>query len=243
MLEGSVRKSGKRLRITAQLINVADGYHLWLEKYDRDLEDIFAIQDEISLAIVDELKIKLLGDEKKALVKRHTDNLEAYTLYLKGRYYFSKQNPGGFEKAIEYFEQAIEKDPKHAVAFAGLADAYWHSSFFGDLPPRQTYPKAREAAKNAIEVAATLGEGHASLASIYTFYDWDFEAAEREFKRALELAPGSSYPRVYYSFYLNLKRRHDEAVAQARKAQELDPLSSFSNTHLGHRLWQARRYD
>ncbi len=243
VLEGSVRKAANRLRITAQLVNVADGYHLWSEKYDRELEDIFAIQDEISLAIVEELKIKLLGDEKKALVKRHTDNLEAYNLFLKGRYYFNKQNPGGFEKAIQYFEQAIEKDPNHAVAFAGLADAYWWGSFFGDLRPRQTYPKAREAAKKAIEIDDTLGEAHASLASIHTFYDWDWEAAEREFKRALELAPGSSYTRVYYSLYLNLKRRHDEAVAQAKKAQELDPLSSFSNTHLGHRLWQARRYD
>jgi serine/threonine-protein kinase len=243
VLEGSVRKAANRLRITAQLVNVPDGYHLWSQKYDRDMEDIFAIQDEISLAIVDKLKIKLLGDEKKALVKRHTDNLEAYNLYLKGRYFWNKMNPGGFEKAIENFEQAIEKDPNYALAYTGLADSYMWSSFWGNLPPRQTYPKAREAVKKAIEIDDTLGEAHASLASIHTHYDWDWEAAEREFKRALELTPGSSYTRVYYSLYLNLKRRYDEAIIQARKAQELDPLSSFSNTHLGHRLWQARRYD
>ena len=243
VVEGSVRKAGNKLRITAQLINVSDGYHLWSERFDREMEDVFVIQDEITLAIVDKLKIKLLGKEKQELVKRHTDNQEAYSFYLKGRYFWNKMNPGGFEKAIEYFEKAIEKDPNLAVAYAGLADSHWYSSFWGNLPPRQTYPKAREAANKAIEIDDTLGEAHATLASIHTHYDWDWEAAEREFKRAIELAPGSSYTRVYYSFYLNLQRRHDEAIAQARKAQELDPVSSFCNTTLGHRLWQARRYD
>ncbi len=243
MLEGSVRKSGQRIRITAQLINVTDSSHLWSKSFNREMEDIFAIQDEISLAIVDKLKIKLLGKEKQGLVKRHADNQEAYSFYLKARYFFNKLNPGGFEKAIENFEQAIEKDPNNAAAFAGLADSYWYSSIWGNLPPHQTYPKAREAAKKAIEIDDTLGEAHASLASIHTFYDWNWEAAEREFKRALELTPGSSYTYVYYSFYLNLRRRYDEAIIQARKAQELDPVSGFCNTNLGHRLWQARRYD
>jgi len=243
VLEGSVRKAGNRLRITAQLINVSDGYHLWSERYDREMEDVFVIQDEITLAIVDKLKIELLGKEKQELVKRHTDNQEAYSFYLKGRYFWNKLNPGGFEKAIENFEQAIEKDPNNAAAFAGLADSYWYSSFWGNLPPHQTYPKAREAAKKAIEIDDTLGEAHASLASIHTHYDWNWEVAEREFKRALELTPGSSYTYVYYSFYLNLRRRYDEAIIQARKAQELDPVSGFCNTNLGHRLWQARRYD
>jgi TolB-like protein/Tfp pilus assembly protein PilF/predicted Ser/Thr protein kinase len=243
VLDGSVRKAGNRLRITAQLINVSDGYHLWSERYDREMEDVFVIQDEITLAIVDKLKIKLLGKEKQELVKRHTDNQEAYSFYLKGRYFWNKMNPGAYEKAIENFEQAIEKDPNNAVAFAGLADSYWWSSFWGNLPPRQTFPKAREAAEKAIAIDDTLGEAHASLASIHTIYDWDWEAAEREFKRALELAPGSSYIYVYYSIFLNLRRRHDEAIIQARKAQELDPVSGLCNTNLGHRLWQARRYD
>ena len=243
VLEGSVRKAGNRLRITAQLINVSDGFHLWSERFDREMEDVFVIQDEIALAIVDKLKIKLLGKEKQGLVKRHTDNQEAYSYYLKGRYFFNKMNPGGYEKAIENFEQAIEKDPNNAVAFAGLADSYWWSSIWGNLPPHQTFPKAREAAKRAIEIDDSLGEAHASLASIHTFYDWDWEAAEREFKRALELAPGSAYIYVYYSIFLNNRRRHDEAVIQVKKAQELDPVSGFCNTNLGHRLWQARRYD
>jgi len=243
VLEGSVRKAGNRLRITAQLINVSDGFHLWSERFDREMQDVFVIQDEITLAIVDKLKIKLLGNEKQGLLKRYTDNQEAYGFYLKGRYFFNKMNPGAYEKAIENFEQAIKKEPNNAVAFAGLADSYWWSSFWGNLPPRQTFPKAREAAKRAIAIDDTLGEAHASLASIYTIYDWNWEEAEREFKRALELTPGSAYIYVYYSLYLNLKRRHDEAVTQVRKAQELDPVSNLCNTNLAHRLWQARRYD
>ena len=242
VLEGSVRKAGNRLRITAQLINIADGYHLWSERYDREMDDIFAIQDEITAAIVRQLKVELIGKQKETIVKRYTENLEAYDLYLKGIYYWNKLTPDGFERSSECFEKAIEKDSHYALAYAGLADSYWMSSIWGNLPPHRTYPKAREAVKKAIEIDDTLGEAHASLACIHTFYDWDWEAAEREFKRAIELAPGSSYSRVYYSFYLNVRRRYDEAIIQARKAQELDPISSC-NAHLGHRLWQARRYD
>ena len=243
VLEGSVRKAGNRLRITAQLINIADGYHLWSERYDREMDDIFAIQDEITAAIVEQLRVELIGEQKETIVKRYTENLEAYNLYLKGIYYWNKLTPDGFERSIECFEKAVERDPQYALAYAGLSDCYWWSSVWGNLPPRQTYPKAIEAAKRAVEIDDTLGEAHASLASIHAFYEWNWEAAEREYIRALELAPGSSYTRVYYSLYLNLQRRYDEAIIQARKAQELDPLSGFCNTHLGHRLWQARLYD
>jgi TolB-like protein/Tfp pilus assembly protein PilF len=243
LLEGSVRKAANRLRITAQLVNVADGYHLWSERFDREMDDVFVIQDEIALAIVDKLKIKILGKKKQELVKRHTDNQESYSLYLKGRYFWNKMNPEGYTKAIDNFEQAIEKDPNNAVAYAGLADAYWWSSFWGNLPPRQTFPKAREAVEKAIALDDNLGGAHASLASILTIYDWDWENAEQEFKRALELTPGSSYIYVYYAIYLNLRRRHDEAVIQVGKARELDPVSRLCNTHLAHQLWQARRYD
>ena len=243
VLEGSVRKAGNRLRITAQLINVSDGYHLWSERYDREMEDVFAIQDEVTLAIVDKLKIKLLGRDKAILTKRHTGDPEAYSLYLKGRFFWNKMNPGGFQKARGCFEKAIETDPNLAVAYAGLADSHWWSSFWGNLPPHETYPRAREAVEKAIEKDDTLGEAHASLASIYTHYDWNWQAAEREFGRAIDLAPGSSYARIYYACYLDLQRRHDEAVAQARKAREIDPLSGFCNTSLAHRLWHARRYD
>ncbi|MBU8922209.1 MAG: protein kinase [Bacteroidales bacterium] len=242
ILEGSVRKAGNRLRITAQLINITDGYHLWSERYDREMDDIFTIQDEITTAIVEQLKVELIGEQKETIVKRSTKNLEAYDLYLKGIYYWNKLTPDGFERSRECFDKAIEKDSHYALAYVGLADSYWMSSIWGNLSPHQTYPKAREAVKKALEIDDTLGEAHASLATIHTFYDWNWEAAEREFKRAIELAPASSFTRVYYSFYLNLRRRYDEAISQARKAQELDPISSC-NAHLGHRLWQARRYD
>ncbi len=243
ILEGSVRKAGNRLRITAQLINIADGYHLWSERYDRAMDDIFTIQDEITAAIVERLKVELVGIKKETVVKRYTENLEAYDLYLKGIYYWNKLTPDGFERSIEFFKKATEIDPHYALAYASLADSYWFGSFWGNLPPRQTCPKAREAARKAIEIDYTIGQAHASLASIHTFFDWDWEAAEREFKRAIELAPNSSYTRLDYSLYLNLMRRYDEAVIQARKAQELDPLSGICNTHLAHRLWQARRND
>jgi tetratricopeptide (TPR) repeat protein len=243
ILEGSVRKAGKRLRITAQLVNVGDGYHLWSERYDREMDDIFTIQDEITTAIVGQLQSRLIGKQKRMAIKRYTENLEAYDRYLRGIYYWNKLTPDGFKRSIPCFEEAIKEDPHYALAYAGMADSYWFSSFWGNLPPHQTYPKARDAAKKAIEIDDTIGEAHATLASIHTFYDWDWEAAEREFNRAVELAPNSSYARLDYSLYLNLKRRYDEAVIQARKAQELDPLSGICNTHLAHRLWQARRYD
>ena len=243
VLEGSVRKAGNRLRITAQLINVADGFHLWSERFDREMEDIFVIQDEITSAIVDNLKIKILGRAKQLLVKRHTDNQEAYSFYLKGRHFWNKMNPAAYANAIENFEHAIEKDPNYAAAYAGLADAYWWSSFWGNLPPRQTFPKAREAVHKAIEIDDTLGDAHASLASILTIYDWDWENAEQEFKRAIDLAPGSAYIYVYYSIFLTLRKRFDEAVIQSKKAQSLDPVSGLCSIHVGHVLYHARRYD
>lgn len=243
VLEGSVRKAGSRLRITAQLINVADGYHIWSERFDREMEDVFVIQDEITSAIIDKLKLKLFGIQKNELVKRHTDNQEAYRFYLKGRHFWNKMNPVAYANAIESFEQAIKKDPNYAAAYAGLADAYWWSSFWGNLPPRQTFPKAREAVQKAIEIDDTLGDAHASLASILAIYDWDWENAEQEFKRAIELAPGSSYIYVYYSIFLTLRKRFDEAVFQSKKAQSLDPVSGLCSIHVGHVLYHARRYD
>ncbi len=152
LLEGSIRKADNRLRITAQLIKVADGSHLWSERFDRETEDIFDIQDEISLAIVDKLKVKLLGEEKAAIVKRHTEDLDAYNLYLKGNYYWQMFTKEGFDKAIEYFEQAFKKDPHYALAYTGLASVYWASSYWGNVPPNEAYPKAKEYAKKALEI-------------------------------------------------------------------------------------------
>jgi len=233
VLEGSVRKAGDRLRITVQLINVGDGFELWSEKYDRDLKDVFAIQDEISLAIVDSLKVKLLEKEKEALVKRYTDNTEAYKLYLKGRYNWNRRYEGGLQKGIEFFQQAIDIDPLYALAYTGIADSYSLLGHYGFLPPREACPKAKIAAEKALEIDDKLAEAHTSLARIKMHYDWDWDAAEQELKKALELNPNYSTALEWYSLYLMIMGRFDEAVQEAKHALELYPLSLIINAVLG----------
>ena len=243
ILEGSVRKAGQRLRITAQLINVADGYHLWSERYDREMENIFEIQDEIARTVVDKLRVQLLTDPKKPLVKVYTDNLAAYNLYLKGRYHSNTLTPAGYNEAIQCFQRAIDLEPNFALAYAGLADAHWLASYYGNLPPNNAYPQARMSAEKALEIDETLAEAHASLGVVNTFYDWDRVRAEREFKRALELNSNSSLIHLYYSYLLSISKRHEEAIGEVRRAQELDPLSSSANGGVGLILVCAGRYN
>jgi serine/threonine protein kinase/tetratricopeptide (TPR) repeat protein len=243
VLEGSIRKAGNRLRITAQLVNVEDGFHIWSEKYDRELDDIFAIQDEISLAIVDKLKVRLLGEERSALVKRHTDDHEAHNLYLQGLYFWNRRLEGGMKKAMECFHQAIEKDPGYTLAHVGVADTYNISGLFSYLPPNETFPEAKEAARKALEIDAKLGEAHASLAFANTFFDWDWPAAEEEFKRALELNPNYAIAHEWYALYLTAMGRFDESIEEAERALELDPLSLIISCVVGIAYHFARRYD
>jgi serine/threonine-protein kinase len=243
VLEGSIRKAGNRLRITAQLINVEDGFHIWSEKYDRDLTDIFAIQDEISLAIVDTLKVRLLGEERSALIKRHTDDHEAHNLYLQGLYFWNRRLEGGMKKAMEHFHRAIEKDPGYALAYVGVADTYNITGLFSYLPPHEVFPKAKEAARKALEIDAALGEAHASLAFTNTFYDWDWPAADREFKRAIELNPNYAVAHEWYALYLFVVGRFDESIEEAELALELDPLSLIISCVVGITYHFARRYD
>jgi serine/threonine protein kinase/Tfp pilus assembly protein PilF len=233
VLEGSVRKSGNKLRITAQLINVADGYHLWSEKFDREMEDIFAIQDEISLAIVDNLKITLLEKEEEALLKRYTEDLEAYNLYLKGIYFLRMYTAEGFQEAIKYFELTLQKDPNYALAYYGLAEVFYAISYWANVPPNEAYPKAKEYAKKAIEIDKDIGEAHAALGLVYTFYDWNWKEAERELTKALELNPSSAIVHMSYSWFLSLTEKHEEAIFEAKHAQELDPLSPLILSHIG----------
>ena len=233
LLEGSVRKSGNKLRITAQLINVADGYHVWSEKFDRDMEDIFAIQDEISLAIVDNLKITLLKKEEEALLKRYTEDLEAYNLYLKGIYFLRMYTAEGFQEAIKYFELTLQRDPSYALAYYGLAEVFYAISYWANVPPNEAYPKAREYSKKAIEIDKDIGEAHAALGLVYTFYDWNWEEAERELTKALELNPSSAIIHMSYSWFLSLTEKHEEAIFEAKRAQELDPLSPLIISHIG----------
>jgi len=243
VLEGSVRKAGNRLRIAAQLIDVDDGYHLWSEKYDRDLDDVFAIQDEISLAIVGKLKVKLMGEEKAALRKRYTDNLDAYNLYLKGRYYWNKRTPDGLQKGLKYFKEAIEKDPTYALAYTGIADCYNMLGYYDFLPPEDAFPRAKAAAEKALEMDKSLAEAHTSLAWIKMFYDWDWQAAEREFKRAINLNPFYATAHQWYAVYLSAMGKHKECISEAKRAQELEPLSLMISTSLGGLFYNARDHD
>ncbi len=233
VLEGSVRKAGNRVRITAQLINVADGYHIWSEKFDRDLADVFAIQDEISLTIVDKLKVKLLGNEKEKMLKRYTQNLEAYDLYLKGRYHWNRRTPQSLEKAVAHFEQVIQKDPEYALAYSGLADSYSMLEQVQVITAKEAFPKARGLAKKALEMDDTLAEAHTSLAYVLWSYDWDWVGAEREFRRALELNPNYATAHQWLAMCLAGLMRTSEAIQEMQKALELDPLSLIINTAAG----------
>ncbi len=243
VLEGSIRKAGNRLRITAQLINIEDGFHIWSEKYDRELVDIFAIQDEISLAIVDKLKVKLLGEEKSALVKRHTVDQEAHNLYLKGLYFWNRRLEGGMKLAMEHFQQAIEKDPEYALAHVGVADTYNITGLLSYLPSKEAFPKAKAAAKKALEIDETLGEAHASLALAATFYDWDWPKAEKEFRQAIELNSDYATAHEWYALFLLIMGRFDEAIIEAERARDLDPLSIIIHSVVGIAYYYARRYD
>ncbi len=231
IMEGSVRKSGNRVRITAQVINAADGYHLWSERYDREMKDIFDVQDEITLAVVEALKVKLFGQEQAAVLKRHTRNPEAHEFYLRGLSYFIRFTPEFFQKAIKSFDQAIAIDPRYASAYAGLAECYTEMSFFA--APREWMPKAREAARQALELDDTLGNAHNSLAVIKMYYDRDYAGAEHEFKRAIALDPGSAHIHNWYGWYLGLMGRFDESLKEMKRAQELDPLSDLIDFGVG----------
>jgi serine/threonine-protein kinase len=243
VLEGSVRKASNRLRITAQLVNVADGYHLWSERYDRELQDIFDIQDEISLAIVDALKVKLLGAEKAAVLKRHTDDAETYELYLKGRFHFSKLTEDGIGKAIAYYQQAIAKEPNYALAFAGLANCYLHLWYYSYLPPDEAVPHLRAAAARALAIDSTLSEAHLALARLTFYHEWDWPETERKFQQALALNPNYAEAHEEYGVFLAVMNRPDEAVGQGKRALELDPLSLLTNFNVGWLFWVNGQLD
>ena len=243
VLEGSVRKSGNRLRITVQLVNAADGYHLWSERYDREMKDIFDIQDEIALAVVDVLKVKLLGKEKAAVLKRYTENVEAYQLYLKGRYYWWKTAPEEFAKGRNYFEQAVAVDPSYGLSYCGLSSYFGFGSAWGIVPPELGWPKAVAANAKALELDDTLAEVHNNMAGLNMVYRRDPLAAEKSIRRAIELNPKFQEAHYLYSFFLLTRGRFDEAIAQAKAALDLDPFSLRINNHLGFGYYLARRYD
>lgn len=243
ILEGSVRKAGNRLRIMAQLVNVTDGYHIWSEKYDCEMKDIFAIQDEISLTIVDKLRVKLLREDKEKLIKRSTADVEAYNLYLKGRYFWGKRTKEGFRKAMEFFKQSVEKDPNFTVAYSGLADSYNLIGFYNFSQPKEVFPKAKEAAQKALRIDDTIAEAYASLAFVELYYDWDWKAAHENFMKAVELSPGYPTAHHWYAEYLMVVGRIEEAVVEAKRALESDPFSLIINVLLGWAFHYSSQFD
>jgi TolB-like protein len=243
VLEGSVQRAGNRLRITVQLINIADGYHIWSERFDREMDDIFAIQDEISLAVVDRLKGEIgLGDRAK-VKKRYTENLEAYNLYLKGRWYYARRTAPAIEKAIECYQQAVEIDSRFALAFAGMADAYNDLMDYSDKPPTEVYPKAREAVTRALELDDTLAEAYASLGLIKSEYEWDWDGAEAAFRKSIEISPGYPDSHLHYGGMLSFLGRGDEACEQALLAMQLDPVSILTTRNTGAVFAVSGRYE
>jgi eukaryotic-like serine/threonine-protein kinase len=245
LVMGRVIQRGDDLSVSAELVDAREDRQLWGEQYSRKLADIVSIQQEIATAISGNLRVRLTSEEKTRLAKSSTTNPEAYQLYLKGRYQANQTTAAGLKKSIEYFEQAIDKDPGYALAYAGLADSYSQAvGGWGYLPPNQTLPKAKAAAIKALELDDMLAEAHASLATAELFYDWDWSKAEREFRRAIELNPNSAIPHARYSNFLSTNRRRlEESIAEAQRAQELDPLSPDIVSNLGFVYLDMQQFD
>jgi eukaryotic-like serine/threonine-protein kinase len=243
VLTGRVMQRGDTLLIGTELMDVVKLSQLWGAQYNRKMADIFALQEEIAREISEKLRLQLTGEEKKRLTKRATGNKEAYQGYLKGRYWWNKRTEEGLNKGIEYFQQAIARDPSYALAYSGLADSYTNAAIFGFVPPKEVFPKAKVATLKALEIDDTLAEAHTSLACIKSSYDWDWSGAEAEFQRAIALNP--SYADAHHFYCVTLRRtgRFDQAIEEGKRAVELDPLSLPSNTILGITFHMARQYD
>jgi TolB-like protein len=241
VLEGSVRRAGDRLRITAQLVRVADGMHLWSERFDRRLDDVFAIQDEISLAIVDRLKVRLLAGEEARVVRRHTADPEAHNLYVKGRYLYGKRSEDDIAQAIECYEGAKAQDPEYPLPYVGLADALVVLAQWSWLHPRDAFPRAKAELERALALDPEMAEANATLGAVATVYDWDWERAERCFTRAISLNPRYGLAHHWYSLFLCIRKRFDEAIRESRAYLDLEPLSPIANVHAGQVLLHAGR--
>ena len=242
LLEGSVRKTANRIRVTAQLIDVVSEEHLWVQNYARQLEDVFAIQIELATNVAEALKTQLLTEEKESLQKRLTGDLDAYTLYLKGRACWNERSRDSLTKAVEYFEQAIEKDPEFARAYSGLADCYVVLVNHGYLPPKEGYKKAKNALAKALSIDGALAEAHTSLGNILS-NEWNWSAAEEEFSEAIEAEPNFAKAHHWYSIHLLSLGRIEEAINQLKIAEDLDPLSPMIHAYAGGLYIYARQYD
>jgi eukaryotic-like serine/threonine-protein kinase len=244
VLEGSVRREGDRLRISAHLIDATGGDKLWARRFDLEMKEVFAVQDEISLAIANALKLTLLDRQRDGLVKRYTEDMGAYAAYLKGRYFWGKRISDAVKKAVEFYQEALRRDPDYALAHAGLADAYILPGYYGMASPREVMPKGKEAALRALELDPTLAEGHTTLGVISSIYEHAWSKAESQFELAIQSNPNYAPAHSWYSLFTLIPlRRLDEALAHVRIAQQLDPLTPFVNTIVGMCHYFRRDYD
>jgi serine/threonine protein kinase/TolB-like protein/Flp pilus assembly protein TadD len=240
---GQVLRFGERIVIKIELVNVEDGSAIWGDQYARPFSDILELQNEISTTISAKLRLKVTGEDEERLNRRYTENVEAYQLYLKGRYFWAKRTRDGLRKGVEYFKQAIDLDPLYALAYAGLCDAYSFLGLHRVIAPHEILPKARAAAVKSLQIDESLAEGYSALAYIKTIYDWDWAGAERDFTRSLHLNQQNAPTHSYYANYLAAMGRHDEAMREIRRAQEIDPLSPIFNVMVGYMAFLHRDYE
>jgi serine/threonine protein kinase/Tfp pilus assembly protein PilF len=242
VLTGRIAQRGENISISIDLIDTRDGTQVWGEQYNRRMSDLSTLQEEIARQVSEKLQHRLSGEDEKRVTRRYTDNAEAYQLYLKGRFYWNKRTEDGMKKGVGYFNEAIEKDPSYALAYAGLADCYALLYEYSAAPSNDLYPKAKAAATRALALDDSLAEAHTSLAAAYE-YEWNWVDAEKQYEKAIELNPNYETAHHWYAAYLISRKRFDEAIREARRALELDPLSLIINTALGRALHSARRYD
>jgi DNA-binding winged helix-turn-helix (wHTH) protein/tetratricopeptide (TPR) repeat protein len=243
LLDGTIERAGDQLRVTVQLVRAEGGVPLWAEQFNEQFTNIFALEDSISEQIARVLRLKLSNKQKEQITKRYTENVEAYQAYLRGRYFWDKRTEEEMKKAIGYFEQAITLDRGYALALSGLADTYFLLGAYRALPPSECFPQARQAAEQALKLDDTLAEAHCTLAYVKACYDWDWQGAERGFKRTLSLNPNYATGHIWYSDYLSAIGRFEEALNEVRRALELDPLSLINNLNLALPHYFARQYD
>ena len=243
LVEGTVLRSDDRVRVTVNLLHARTDRHLWAETYERDFRDVISLQDDVARAIAEEIKIKVTSQEEARLSRSPAVSPEAYRLYLQARYHSNKRTLPGFEKSIQLFQQALAQDPNYASAYAGLAEAYGLIPFYEGASSKESFPKAKAAALKAVDLDGSLAEAHAALGFVLFYGDWDWAAAEKELKRAIELNPSYATSHHWYAEYLSAMGRHDQAIAEIKRAEELDPLSPLLFSIGEEVCTNARRYD